>query len=94
MATVNTPTRQPHMTTTPKVITIMTIMVPLSLPSCRDPKARLTDWNGASSHLTLWIMLIVTLIFLPLVLAYTAWVMKVLFGRISLRDVRTNPDFY
>jgi cytochrome d ubiquinol oxidase subunit II len=28
------------------------------------------------------------------VLIYTAWVYKVLFGRITLRDVDTNPDFY
>jgi cytochrome d ubiquinol oxidase subunit II len=27
-------------------------------------------------------------------LTYTAWVMKVLFGRVTLHDVRTNPDFY
>jgi cytochrome d ubiquinol oxidase subunit II len=39
-------------------------------------------------------MLIVTVIFLPMVLAYTAWVMKMLGGRITLGDVRTNPDFY
>jgi cytochrome d ubiquinol oxidase subunit II len=39
-------------------------------------------------------MLLVTLIFMPLVLAYTAWVMKVLFGRVTIEQVRTNPDFY
>jgi len=39
-------------------------------------------------------MLLVTLIFLPIVLVYTAWVMKVLFGRVTLADVRTNPDLY
>ena len=31
---------------------------------------------------------------LPIVLLYTAWVYKVLFGRITLRDVDTNPDYY
>ena len=38
--------------------------------------------------------MIYALIFLPLVLTYTAWVMKVLFGRVTLHDVRTNTDFY
>lgn len=76
------------------IATVGLSMFPFILPSSIDPQSSLTAWNASSSHLTLWIMLIVTLIFLPLVLAYTAWVMKVLFGRISLRDVRTNPDFY
>jgi cytochrome bd-type quinol oxidase subunit 2 len=33
------------------------------------------------------------LIFLPMVLAYTAWVMKMLGGRITWA-MSTNPDFY
>ncbi|MDD3799443.1 MAG: cytochrome d ubiquinol oxidase subunit II [Novosphingobium sp.] len=69
-------------------------MFPFILPSSVDPQSSLTVWNASSSHLTLWIMLLVTLIFLPLVLIYTAWVMKVLSGRVTLADVRTNPDFY
>ena len=43
---------------------------------------------------TLFIMLVVTAVLLPIVLAYTAWALKVMFGRISLADVRSNPDFY
>jgi len=69
-------------------------MFPFILPSSIDPKSSLTVWNASSSHLTLFIMLVVTIIFLPIVLAYTAWVMKVLSGRITLADVRTSPDFY
>ena len=76
------------------ISTVGLSMFPFILPSSIDPQSSLTAWNASSSHLTLWIMLIVTVIFLPLVLTYTAWVMKVLFGRIGLRDVRTNPDFY
>ena len=59
-----------------------------------DPASSLTVWNASSSHVTLFIMLAVTAVFLPIVLIYTAWVYKVLFGRITLRDVDTNPDFY
>lgn len=76
------------------IATVGLSMFPYILPSSINPQSSLTVWNASSSHLTLWIMLIVTLIFLPIVLAYTAWVMKVLFGRITLADVRTNPDFY
>ncbi len=76
------------------ISTVGLSMFPFILPSSIDAQSSLTVWNASSSHLTLFIMLAVTLIFLPLVLAYTAWVMKVLFGRVTLADVRTNPDFY
>lgn len=69
-------------------------MFPFILPSSLQPAASLTVWNASSSALTLWIMLIVTAIFLPLVLLYTAWVFRVLFGRITTEQVRSNPDFY
>lgn len=69
-------------------------MFPFILPSSIDPGSSLTVWNASSSHLTLWIMLIATAIFLPLVLLYTAWVLKVMFGRVTMHDVRTNPDYY
>lgn len=76
------------------ISTVGLSMFPFILPSSIDPHSSLTVWNASSSHLTLWIMLVVTLIFLPIVLAYTAWVLKILFGRITLEEVRTNPDFY
>ena len=76
------------------ISTVGLSMFPFILPSSIDPASSLTVWNASSSHVTLFIMLLVTLLFLPIVLAYTAWVYKVLFGRITLRDVRTNPDFY
>jgi cytochrome d ubiquinol oxidase subunit II len=76
------------------ISTVGLSMFPFILPSSIDPASSLTVWNASSSHLTLFIMLLVTLVFLPIVLLYTAWVYKVLFGRVTLRDVRTNPDFY
>ncbi|MBK6413371.1 cytochrome d ubiquinol oxidase subunit II [Sphingopyxis sp.] len=76
------------------VATVGLSMFPYILPSSIDAHSSLTVWNASSSHLTLWIMLVVTLIFLPMILAYTAWVLKILFGRVTLADVRSNPDFY
>ena len=69
-------------------------MFPFILPSSIDPNSSLTVWNASSSHMTLWIMLLVTLVFLPIVLIYTSWAFKVMFGRVTLSDVRNNPDFY
>jgi cytochrome bd ubiquinol oxidase subunit II len=39
-------------------------------------------------------MLIAVLVFLPLVLAYTAWVFRVLRGRITLESVREHTGLY
>ena len=76
------------------IATVGLSMFPFILPSSIDPASSLTVWNASSSHVTLFIMLAVTVIFLPIILLYTAWVYKVLFGRITLRDVDTNPDYY
>ena len=51
-------------------------------------------WNASSSHMTLFIMLLVTVVFLPIVLAYTAWAYKVMFGRSTVGALTTNPDLY
>ncbi|MFT3978713.1 MAG: cytochrome d ubiquinol oxidase subunit II [Sphingomonas bacterium] len=76
------------------IATVGLSMFPFILPSSIDPASSLTVWNASSSQVTLFIMLAVTLVLLPIVLIYTAWVYKVLFGRITLADVDTNPDYY
>lgn len=76
------------------IATVGVAMFPYILPSNSHPASSLTVWNASSSHLTLFIMLAVTIIFLPLVLLYTAWAYKVMFGRVSKEQVRFDPDFY
>ena len=66
-------------------------MFPFILPSSIDPRSSLLVWNASSSHLTLFIMLVCTIIFLPLILAYTAWVYKVLWGKVTEADISENP---
>jgi len=65
-------------------------MFPFIMPSSSDPRSSLTVWNSSSSHLTLFVMLICTLIFMPLILMYTAWVYKVLWGKVTEADVTDN----
>ncbi|MDE9450926.1 cytochrome d ubiquinol oxidase subunit II [Aliiroseovarius sp. Z3] len=67
-------------------------MFPFILPSTLDPNSSLTVWDASSSHQTLFIMLIVTAIFLPLILAYTAWVYKVLWGKVTEAQVTENSE--
>ncbi len=76
------------------IATVGLSMFPFILPSAIDPASSLTAWNASSSHLTLFIMLVCTLVFLPIVLAYTAWVYKVMFGRVRGEELRLNPDLY
>lgn len=76
------------------ISTVGLSMFPFILPSSINPQSSLTVWNASSSHLTLFIMLIVTAIFLPLILIYTAWVYRVLWGRTSTAALKTNPDLY
>jgi cytochrome d ubiquinol oxidase subunit II len=76
------------------IATVGLSMFPFILPSAIDPASSLTAWNASSSHLTLFIMLVCTLVFLPIVLAYTAWVYKVMFGRVRREELRLNPDLY
>ena len=65
------------------ISTVGLSMFPFILPSSLDPNSSLTVWDASSSHTTLFIMLVVTLIFLPIILAYTAWVYKVLWGKVD-----------
>ncbi|NWP05601.1 cytochrome d ubiquinol oxidase subunit 2, partial [Escherichia coli] len=76
------------------IATVGLSMFPFILPSSIDSHSSLTVWNASSSHGTLFTMLVVTAIFLPIVLAYTAWAYRIMFGRVTAQDVRTNPDFY
>ncbi|MDJ0450106.1 cytochrome d ubiquinol oxidase subunit II [Methylocystis sp. JR02] len=57
-------------------------MFPFIMPSSSEPNASLTAWDASSSHLTLYVMLIAVVVFLPIVLAYTAWVYRVLRGKV------------
>ena len=76
------------------IATVGCAMFPFILPSSIDAHSSLTVWNASSTQKTLGIMLFVTIVFLPIVLAYTAWAYRVMFGRVTADAVRTNPDFY
>jgi len=76
------------------ISTVGLSMFPFILPSSIDAQSSLTVWNASSSHTTLFIMLVTTVVFLPFVLLYTSWVYKVLWGRSTMDALKTNPDLY
>jgi cytochrome d ubiquinol oxidase subunit II len=67
-------------------------MFPFLMPSSIEPSSSLTVWDASSSQRTLFVMLIATLIFLPLVLAYTSWVFYTLRGPVTASQVRSNSS--
>ncbi|MBS9477614.1 cytochrome d ubiquinol oxidase subunit II [Ancylobacter radicis] len=69
------------------ISTVGLSMFPFILPSSIDARSSLTVWDASSSHLTLFIMLVCTLIFVPLILAYTSWVYKVLWGKVDVQAI-------
>jgi cytochrome d ubiquinol oxidase subunit II len=67
-------------------------LFPFLLPSSSHPQSSLTVWDASSSHRTLGIMLVATIIFLPIVLAYTAWVYRVMRGPVTNAYIDANRD--
>lgn len=69
-------------------------LFPFFLPSSYNPAASLTVWDASSSQLTLFVMLIATLFFLPIIVMYTTWVFKVISGPVSTKSLSRNPNAY
>ncbi|MBI5447236.1 MAG: cytochrome d ubiquinol oxidase subunit II [Gammaproteobacteria bacterium] len=76
------------------VATVGISMFPFILPSSTHPDMSLLVFDASSSHLTLGIMLIATLIFMPIILLYTAWVYHVLRGKVTETQLRTDKQMY
>lgn len=67
-------------------------MFPFMMPNSANPDMSLTLWDASSSHYTLQIMFVVAAIFVPLILAYTAWSFYVMFGRLREDDIRSGDS--
>jgi cytochrome bd ubiquinol oxidase subunit II len=65
-------------------------MFPFLMPSDIMPQASLTVWDATSSQMTLFVMLLATLIFLPIVIAYTGFVFRVMRGTVTAKQVEGN----
>jgi cytochrome d ubiquinol oxidase subunit II len=65
-------------------------MFPFIMPSSLDGRSSLTVWDSTSSRMTLQIMLIAVIIFLPIVLIYTSWVYRVMRGKVTAAALEEN----
>ena len=68
-------------------------LFPFLLPSSSHPDHSLTVWDASLSQTTLTLMLFVVLVFLPIVLSYTAWAYRVFRGVKSEADILRGDDY-
>ena len=69
------------------VLSVGVSMFPFILPSSIQPQASLTVWDASSSHMILFIMLVASIIFIPIILAYTSWVYSVMRGKVTEEEI-------
>tara|TARA_R110002051_G_scaffold90269_3_gene158957 strand:- start:20800 stop:21936 length:1137 start_codon:yes stop_codon:yes gene_type:complete len=72
------------------LVTTGVSMFPFVMPSSLIPNHSLTMWDSTASETTLYIMLAVVCVFVPLILAYTAWGYFVMRGRLNEQHIRDN----
>jgi cytochrome d ubiquinol oxidase subunit II len=65
------------------ILTAGFAMFPFIMPSSTIPNGSLTAFDATSSHRTLNLMFIAVVVFLPIVLAYTIWVYRVMRGKVT-----------
>lgn len=75
------------------LLTLGFALFPFLLISSSDPRSSLTLWDASSSHFTMVLAFWITVVFLPIVLLYTRWVYKVIWGSVTeatvLQDTHT-----
>ncbi|MDD3289137.1 MAG: cytochrome d ubiquinol oxidase subunit II [Alphaproteobacteria bacterium] len=67
-------------------------MFPFLLPSSIDPNVSLTVWDASSSRTTLLIMTFVTVVFMPIVIAYVSWVYRIMRGKVTAAYIKEKSD--
>lgn len=72
------------------IATVGVSMFPFILPSSINPSMSLLVWDASSSQLTLFVMLIAAIIFIPLIIIYTSWVYYIMRGKVTEKYVKDN----
>lgn len=65
-------------------------LFPFVMPSSTMLEASLTVWDAPSSLRTLTVMFWAAVIFVPIILAYTVWTYRALWGRVTVQQIRDN----
>ena len=62
-------------------------LFPFLLISSTDPSSSLTLWDASASHTTMLLAFWITVIFLPIVLLYTRFVYRIIWGSVTEETV-------
>lgn len=72
------------------IATVGISMFPFILPSSTHFQSSLLVWDASSTYLTLLVMLFSTIIFMPIILLYTAWVYRALSGKVTRKMIEED----
>ena len=72
------------------IVTAAGSMFPFIIPSSIVPASSLTVWDASASRYTLQLLFFATVLLMPIVLAYTVWVYRVMRGKITVADIQNN----
>jgi cytochrome d ubiquinol oxidase subunit II len=76
------------------IMTAGVSMFPFIMPSSTNPGHSFTIWDASSSHLTLTVMFYATVVFLPIVLSYTIWNYRKMWGKLSVEEIQDRFSAY
>ncbi|MCG6966370.1 MAG: cytochrome d ubiquinol oxidase subunit II [Chromatiaceae bacterium] len=62
-------------------------MFPFVMPSSTNPNSSLTLWDASSSHLTLNVMFIAAVIFVPIIISYTTWNFYKMWRVVTIKEI-------
>ncbi len=65
-------------------------MFPFVMPSNTHPGHSLTLWDASSSQLTLTVMFWAAALFVPIILAYTTWTYRAMWGKWTVEYIRAH----
>lgn len=75
------------------ILTAGVAMFPFVMPSSTVPNVSLTMWDATSTLLTLKVMTVAAIIFVPIILAYTTWCYYKMFGRLTKEHIEGNSNY-
>jgi len=65
-------------------------LFPFIFTSSLNPNHSLTMWDATSSKLTLNLMFWCSIFFVPIILAYTSWCFRIMWGKHTVESIREN----
>jgi cytochrome d ubiquinol oxidase subunit II len=65
-------------------------MFPFIMPSSTNPSNSLTLWDASSSHLTLNVMFIAAVIFVPIIIGYTWWTFAKMWRVVTVEEINAQ----